>query len=183
MSKARSSWPTSYWTSYRIFNISLRCFATSADSCCQGAFENLDISLQEKSKKTCSQSNPIYVQHCLDMSVLCLARQSALAENKNVIDYSKKLFLCNLLYFPWTFIPCGGLKKKKAIKFSKTFPMERWGLFLLSLNLSWLVIASTNEIGQKWYYVTSQTRSERQWSFCLIHWDAYFWSLTSMYKV
>ena len=44
-----------------------------------------------------------------------LGEAECLTENKDVIDYTKELFQHTLLYFPWTFIPCG-VKKKKSQK-------------------------------------------------------------------
>ena len=47
-----------------------------------------------------------------------LGEAECLTENKDVIDYTKELFQHILLYFPWTFIPCG-VKNKQTKKSQK----------------------------------------------------------------
>ena len=59
-----------------------------------------------------------------------LGEAECLTENKDVIDYTKELFQHTLLYFPWTFIPCG-VKKKKKPENSMTSPIDRW-IYLFS---------------------------------------------------
>lgn len=75
-----------------------------------------------------------------------------LTKNKDVIDESKESFQNTLLYFfLGPLYPVVALKKKKkksAIEFSDTSPIEEQDLPLLSLTLNRVVTTLTNRIQQ-----------------------------------